>query len=168
MDLQPFVTAYAATVACWPTSSREVAMWCGRQEFPLPAQVVADWQRGEDVRAHLLVEGRDPLGYGELWLDAEEDEVELARIIVAPSARGRGIGRELVRGLTALAWETGHANVFMRVHPDNDRALRCYRGAGYLPVDAHLAAEWNAAQPVDYTWLRHAGPGDHLPPPACP
>ncbi|MFI6450231.1 hypothetical protein ACIBF6_01630 [Streptosporangium amethystogenes] len=64
MNLQPFMTTYTATVAGWPASSREVAMWCGRQEFP-------------------------------------------------------------------------------------------YRGAGYLPVDAHLAAEWNAAQPVDYTWLRH-------------
>ncbi|MGJ6963631.1 GNAT family N-acetyltransferase [Streptosporangium sp. G11] len=160
MDLLPFAATYAATVAGWPASSREVAMWCGRQEFPLPARVVDDWQRGEDVRSHVLLADGALLGYGELWIDTEEDEIELARIIVAPGARGRGIGRELVRGLAALARDAGYANVFMRVHPDNDRALRCYRGAGFLPVDAHLAAEWNVSQPVGYVWLRHAGPGD--------
>ncbi|GAA4181662.1 hypothetical protein GCM10022252_06410 [Streptosporangium oxazolinicum] len=163
MDLLPFTATYAATVAGWPASPLEVAMWCGRHEFPLPARVVADWQRGEDVRSHLLLAEEGPLGYGELWVDTEEDEIELARIIVAPGARGRGIGRELVRGLAALAREAGYANVFMRVHPDNDRALRCYRGAGFLLVDAHLAAEWNVAQPVDYVWLRHAGPGEPAP-----
>ncbi|GAA3076628.1 GNAT family N-acetyltransferase [Streptosporangium carneum] len=156
MNLLPFATTYAATVAGWPASAREVAMWCGRQEFPLPSQAVADWQAAQDVRSHMLFEGREPLGYGELWFDAKEDEVELARIIVAPGARGAGVGRELVRELVALAREAGYADVFMRVHPDNERALRCYRRAGFLPVDAHLAAEWNSAQPVDYVWLRHA------------
>ncbi|WP_436758716.1 GNAT family N-acetyltransferase [Streptosporangium sp. V21-05] len=160
MDLLPFDTAHASTVAGWPASPREVEMWCGRHEFPLPARVVADWQLGEDVRSHMLFADGDPLGYGELWVDPEEGEIELARIIVAPGARGAGIGRHLVRGLAALARDTGYADVFMRVHPDNDRALRCYRGAGFLTVDAHLAAEWNVPQPVDYVWLRHADPGD--------
>ena len=72
-----------------------------------------------------------------------------------------------MRGLAALARDAGYANVFMRVHPDNDRALRCYRGAGFLPVDAHLAAEWNAVQPVGYVWLRHAGPEED-PGPSVP
>ncbi|MEU8382658.1 GNAT family N-acetyltransferase [Streptosporangium sp. NPDC048865] len=158
MDLLPFATSHAATVAGWPASPEEVAMWCGRHEFPLPARVVTDWQLGEDVRSHMLFADGDLLGYGELWVDPEEGEIELARIIVAPGARGRGIGRELVRGLTALARDAGYADVFMRVHPDNDRALRCYRGAGFVPVDAHLAAEWNLPQPVAYVWLRHAAP----------
>jgi hypothetical protein len=43
----------------------------------------------------------------------------------------------------------------MRVHPDNDRALSCYWGAGFVPVDAALAESWNAVQPVNYVWLRH-------------
>jgi hypothetical protein len=31
-------------------------------------------------------------GYGELWLDTDEDEVELARLIVPPDRRHQGLG----------------------------------------------------------------------------
>ncbi|MCX5233528.1 N-acetyltransferase [Streptomyces sp. NBC_00233] len=154
MDLLPFADAHAITVAGWPTSAGEVVMWCGRQEFPVPTQTITDWQRDDDVQAHVLVEDEKVVGYGELWFDAEEDEVELARIIVAPGNRGKGLGRVLVRGLLAQALGAGYSDVFMRVHPDNEKALRCYRGAGFMPVDAALAESWNAAQPVNYVWLQ--------------
>ncbi|MEV8585551.1 GNAT family N-acetyltransferase [Streptomyces sp. NPDC051180] len=154
LDLLPFTPAHAATVAGWPASADEVVLWCGRKEFPVPPETVADWQRDDDVRAHVLVEQGGVVGYGELWLDAEEDEVELARIIVAPGDRGRGLGRVLVRELLARALGTGYADVFLRVHPDNAPALGCYLGAGFTPVDADLAASWNEVQPVDYVWLR--------------
>ncbi|MGW3943035.1 GNAT family N-acetyltransferase, partial [Streptomyces phaeochromogenes] len=94
MDLLPFTAAHATTVATWPVSAAEVAMWCGRREFPVAGETVAAWQQDTDVTARLLVEDERPVAYGELWFDAEEDEVELARIIVAPEARGRGRGRE--------------------------------------------------------------------------
>lgn len=134
MNLLPFATAHAATVAGWPTTPTEVVMWCGQQEFPVPARTISAWQQDDDVQAHVLVEREELVGYGELWFDAEEDEVELARIIVAPEARGKGLGRVLVRGLLARAHKAGWADVFMRVHPDNETALRCYLGSGFVPV----------------------------------
>ncbi|MGW2271583.1 GNAT family N-acetyltransferase [Streptomyces yangpuensis] len=169
MDLLPFTAAHAAAVAGWPTSADEVVRWCGRQEFPLSTRTVTEWQQDPDVRAHVLVEDGTVVGYGELWLDDEEDEVELARLIVAPDTRGKGRGRVLVRGLLARAVAAGYRDVFMRVHPDNERALRCYRGAGFMPVDPALSETWNEAQPVGYVWLQgdtetpagdsHAAPG---------
>ncbi len=156
MHLLPFSPVHATLVAGWPASAGEVALWCGRREFPVPARAVTDWQRDADVQAHVLVDGEQILGYGELWLDTEEDEVELARVIVAPGVRGTGLGRVLVRGLLARAVEAGFSDVFMRVHPDNARALRCYKGAGFAPVDPALAAAWNEAQPVGYVWLQAA------------
>ncbi|MGW7077903.1 GNAT family N-acetyltransferase [Streptomyces sp. NPDC054866] len=159
MELRPFAVADADTVARWPASAGEVALWCGLREFPVAARVVAGWQLEEGVRGHVLVEGETLLGYGEVWCDEEEGEAELARIIVAPGARGRGVGRRLVRGLVGRALRAGYAEIFMRVHPGNTAALRCYRGAGFLPVDPALAAEWNAPQPVPYVWLRHMGGG---------
>lgn len=165
MELRPFALADAATVARWPASAAEVALWCGLHDFPVTAHVVAGWQLDADVRGHVLVEAEGdtpigtPVGYGEVWCDEAEGEAELARIIVAPSARGRGVGRRLVRGLAEQAIRLGYAEIFMRVHPGNAAALRCYRGAGFLPVDPALAAEWNAPQPVSYAWLRHVPSG---------
>ncbi|MFE6158330.1 GNAT family N-acetyltransferase [Streptomyces sp. NPDC056486] len=159
MELRPFAVADATTVAGWPASAGEVALWCGLRDFPVAARVVAGWQQDGDVRGHVLVEGERLRAYGEVWCDEEEDEAELARIIVAPAFRGRGVGRMLVRGLAELALRVGYTEIFMRVHPGNAAALRCYRGAGFLPVDPALAEEWNAPQPVSYVWLRRADAG---------
>ncbi|MFF0885422.1 GNAT family N-acetyltransferase [Streptomyces sp. NPDC003456] len=156
MELRPFAPPHASAVAGWPTSAEEVLMWCGRHEFPLSVRTLSGWHEDDDVRPHVLVEGDTPIACGELWFDAEENEVELARLIVAPGMRGEGLGRQLVAGLLARAVEAGYDDVFLRVHPDNDRALGCYLGAGFVPVDPALAESWNAVQPVPYTWLRNA------------
>lgn len=161
MQFLPFDPAHVALVGSWPRSAQEAEWWCGAGPFPVPAQTVADWQREADVRAYMLLTAGAIAAYGEVWTDAEEDEVELARIIVAPAARGNGLGRALVRGLLSEAAQTGYPGIFIRVHPANEIALRCYRGAGFEAVDPGLARTWNAGQPVMYAWLRHTG---HTPP----
>ncbi len=151
MGLRSFETADAAVVAGWAGSAEECRRWCSRDE--VTAETVTGWAAESDVTAYLLVEDGEPVGYGELWTDDEEGEVELARLIVAPAFRGRGLGRRLVSELTALAQDR-HPAVFMRVHPDNSAALRCYTGTGYEHVPPEQAGEWNRVQPVPYVWLR--------------
>ncbi|GGY65135.1 hypothetical protein GCM10010363_53200 [Streptomyces omiyaensis] len=155
MDLLPCAPGHAAAVARWPASATEALHWCGHRGHPVPAETVAGWSRDPDSHAYVLTDGTELLGYGEVWHDHEEDEAELARIVVAPDARGRGLGRALVRLLLAEARAAGFAEVFLRVHPNNAGALRCYEGAGFGRVDAGTAAAWNAAQPVAYVWLRN-------------
>jgi ribosomal protein S18 acetylase RimI-like enzyme len=157
VELSPFDAADAAVVASWPQSSREAAMWCGSREFPVPAQTVASCQREDDVRARVLLADDSLVGYGELWTDPAESEVELARLIVGPGQRRKGMGQVLVRRLLSEARDAGYSDIFLRVHPDNDPALRCYRRTGFMTVDAGLAAAWNVGQPVGYVWLRHDG-----------
>ena len=94
-----------------------------------------------------------PMAYGELWLEAEEDEVELARLIVEPMMRGRGVGRRLVAALVEKAALTGLSGVILRVDPGNAAAVRCYRACGFRDLDAHRNAEWNKGQPATYTWM---------------
>jgi [ribosomal protein S18]-alanine N-acetyltransferase len=84
--------------------------------------------------------------------DGDEAEVELARLIVDPGERGLGLGRHLVMALAAVA-RSRHPRVFLRVHPDNVAARRCCARTGFEPVAPHLAALWNASQPIDYVWL---------------
>ncbi|MDX3072942.1 GNAT family N-acetyltransferase [Streptomyces sp. NPDC088354] len=157
-------TAYATAVAAWPASAREVSLWCGRRDFPVPPQVVAAWRDEEDVEAYVARDASGALvAYGELWVDPGESEVEVARVVVSPGARGRVVGRRFVSALAVRAREaTGCGDVFLRVHPDNTPALHSYRAAGFTPVAPALAAEWKAPQPVASVWLRHA-PGTGSP-----
>ena len=150
MPLRPFDVADAATVAGWARTAEEASMWCGHAGWPVPADKVAAWSTEDGVRPFGLHVGEELIGYGELWVDHDEAEVELARLIVDPRHRGQGAGRELVGGLVARA---EYPDIFLRVHPDNTVALRCYTGAGFIRVDAVREAEWNAHQPVAYVWL---------------
>jgi ribosomal-protein-alanine N-acetyltransferase len=164
MHLRPFAgdeadpggtLARAETVAAWCTSPDEAGMWCGYRGGLVPAEKIIGWAAEDGVRQFGLDDGGQLVAYGELWLDDDEREVELARLIVDPTRRGRGLGRTLVAELATLA-RRHYPDVFMRVHPANAAALHCYAGAGFVRVPAELETQWNERQPVAYVWLRDA------------
>jgi ribosomal protein S18 acetylase RimI-like enzyme len=153
MELQTLNSAAAALVSSWSTSPDEVFAWCSRTEAPVPAEVIAGWSEPADVDAYMLVDDEgEPVAYGELWTDDDEHEVELARLIVAPALRGRGVGRQLVARLTELALRR-HPFVALRVHPDNAVARRCYAAAGFERATPSEEDEWNRGQPVAFAWM---------------
>jgi len=119
---------------------------------PRPAEQIRA-RGGEDgVEQFGLYRDERLVGYGELWADDGEAEVELARLIVDPGERGQGLGQRLVTELAGLA-RARYPRVFLRVHPGNIAAQRCYTAAGFTPVEPHQAAEWNVGQPVSYLWF---------------
>ena len=153
MQLQPFTVAAAAQISAWATSRDEVFKWCSRTEAPAPAAIIVAWSEPADVASYVLVDDDGALvAYGELWIDDDEHEVELARLIVAPWLRGRGIGRRFVTMLTEEA-RRHHRFVALRVHPDNEPAQRCYAAAGFERATASEEGEWNRGQPVGFVWM---------------
>jgi ribosomal protein S18 acetylase RimI-like enzyme len=158
MELRGFTEEYGRSVAGWATTAQEVALLCGREEYPFPEELIGSWRKVDpDIRSYLYFEGETPVGYGEVWLDDEEDEVELARIIVDPAQRGRGIGVALVRALLEPAVAAGHPDIFLRVRPDNAAAIKTYLTVGFADVSQQEMTEWNAAQPIPYRWMRYTG-----------
>lgn len=120
-----------------------------------PDQVLAWWADAEvEVVPRVMVGSeRQLVAYGELWLDPAEDEVELARLIVAPELRGRGLGRQLTRILAAKAAATGLATTFLRVEPDNEKAIRCYLASGFVRLGPEESAVWNEGQRREWVWM---------------
>ena len=154
--LREFRKSDAREVARWPTSSEDVRRWAGNDPgWPVDVSVFGRWHAEPDVRPYVLCDGEEPVGYGEVWIDEPEQEVELARIIVSPDRRGRGVGQRLVRLLLERASLVGLPDAFVRVVPENGSALACYRGAGFSPVSESEREEFNRGQPVDYVWMHY-------------
>ena len=69
--------------------------------------------------------------YAGLLAPAGSGEADVQTIAVAEEARGRGIGRTLMRSLIAEARRRGARNVFLEVRADNPVARGLYRSLGF-------------------------------------
>ena len=158
MPLQPFEPERAALVASWAAGDETVIRaWIAIESDEVPADVVASWSQDDDVEAFLFTESADgpPVAYGELWLDHEAGDLELARLLVAPERRGQGVGRVFVRALVDRARRT-HPElslVLLRVQPENSRAIRAYAAAGFVDVPTDEQATYNEGERIAYHWM---------------
>lgn len=59
---------------------------------------------------------------------------EVKRMYVAPEARGRGVGRALLRGLEAWAAEWGYARLILETGTAQPEAVALYESAGWIPI----------------------------------
>lgn len=153
--LVAFDAAHIATLAAWATSDLERDWWASiAPDRTVDAALFREWHHDACVRPHVLVEDGEVCAYGELWEDRDLGEAELARLLVAPARRNRGVGQRLVRHLAAAARARGFDEVWLRVHPENSAALSCYRRAGFVRAEADAEARFNAGQPRRYVWMR--------------
>lgn len=154
--LLEFRDAHAREISRWATSVEEVRRWSGSDTgFPVDVSVFRRWHADPDVKPYVLCDGAALIGYGEVWVDEAEHEVELGRIIVSPARRGRGVGKRFVRLLLKRAARSDFPDAFVRVVPDNHGAIACYRSAGFSLVPESEREQYNRGQPVDYVWMRH-------------
>lgn len=156
VKLQPFEPGLAEEIATWTTSADEVNAWSSRFDDHVPPEVIVGWSGADDVEAYVGVVDATVLAYGELWLDPDEGEVELARLLLEPSRRGRGLGKKLT-GLLVERARQAHpelSHVILRVRPDNTVARHAYVRAGFVELDAAEAKIWNEGQRAEYVWMR--------------
>lgn len=104
-------------------SDPEVARWLGDGQVP-STDLTLGIERVDD----------GALIGGLALLDVSEDRrAELVIAIGDPSARGKGYGREAIALLVGHAFTAlGLREVFLRVHADNRRAVRCYLACGFV------------------------------------
>ena len=137
----------------WLRTAEEAAHWAALDRTPV-LDDLARWHAQPDVIPFAWLEGEALIGYGEVWEDREEDEAELARLVIAPEHRGRGHGRALTRSLAEEAHGRGFEAVWLRVVPGNAAAIRAYEAAGFARATPDEESEFNAGQPRVFLWLR--------------
>ena len=150
--LVPYDGSCAASVVGWCAASPFSREWVPSGAAD-PDAVLAGWHTDPDISGYLLLRDGVPVAYGELWVEADEDEAELAHLVVDPALRRQGLGRALANELVSTARALGVANVFLRVHPDNEVGIACYTSVGFVPVSDEEETAFNAGQPAAYRWM---------------
>lgn len=91
------------------------------------------WLAAEDQHCFFLMnEDNEAVGYGEIWVDSREGDLELAHLIIDPARRSKGLGKILVQLLEARARDFQFPMLYMRVNPENAQAIKCYSGCGFI------------------------------------
>lgn len=93
-------------------------------------------QRLADVPFNVIaVSDGLPVGQASSTTADEDGCVELISMWVAPEARGTGAARALIDAVTEWARRVDAVGVRLSVRRENERAIRVYLGADFIPVD---------------------------------
>lgn len=151
MRLEPFQVSFAGSVRRWALESGSFAPWTSSPSDEVFRAAMID----PDIAPYVLLEAERLVAYGEIWSEPASDEIELARIIVDPGMRRRGIGSALVRELISLARGRSGGPIWVRVVPDNTAALACYAKLGFVRASPEDELRFNQeAQSSGMSWLR--------------
>ncbi len=122
-------------VAGWVTSDEETDIWSGGPvSFPIlleECRLAIGWDHAAN---RTLIDRDHVAGFGQI-IDKPDARKHLARIIVDPETRGRGLGRRLVQGLMHEARRCGARCMSLNVHPGNETAIRLYASLGFVPAE---------------------------------
>ena len=130
-DLVPYTSEYAGIVRSWMETEETYKLVCRGTNYPPPDDIVDSWQR-QGVTSYLLISGRKPVAYGEIWDRKAEQAVEIAHVIVETYKRSQGIGTKLLELLFNRASQrAGITRVLINLYNDSTEVLGCCLKAGF-------------------------------------
>lgn len=107
----------------------------------------------EGACVRVATQGAEVVGYGVIWVVA--DEAELANLAVATSVRGRGVGALLLDALLREAAARGATATHLEVRASNRAAVALYESRGF-EVSGRRKGYYSA--PVEDALLMRRGP----------
>jgi len=132
---EPIAPDYEA-LATWITDANACTRWAGPLlPFPFSVNALPRLLQAPGATSHSMSQdGEDFLGFGQFW-PRDHDAVHLGRVIVAPQARGQGLGKTLCLLLAKAALNATQANmVTLKVYRDNPAAMNTYTSLGFVAV----------------------------------
>lgn len=124
-----------AELLTWFPTPEDLLRFAGPDvQWPLSADQLARWRADPQIRVWAATSGAGRIvGYTQL-VDTEPGSARLARVAVAPHARGAGVGGALLAAVLRDAQERGLACVDLNVYEDNEPARRLYGSLGFVDL----------------------------------
>lgn len=138
VDLLPFSRAHFEELATWFANERDAVQWGGpSMTFPIDASQMNAML--EEMRAEpptrmcwMARHDRELVGHAQLGLDWRNGNATLARVAIAPKARGRGLAAAMLSLVIADAFARCEIErVELHVFTFNIPAIRAYQRLGF-------------------------------------
>jgi len=140
LRLRPFRAPDAKEIITWTSAPEEFYKWSAgiMGEYPVSEQrlLQAVSAREDNPRYFPLVafDENGPVGFFSVRTPGEDDrKVRFGYVIVDPSKRGMGYGKQMLKlGLKYMFEIYGADEVSLGVFDNNESAYRCYKSVGFI------------------------------------
>ena len=125
------------TIITWIPDQESCRLWAGPYvKFPCSVDRLKDDIRFSRVNSFALISDRDELvGFGQIF--EKNNRLHLARIIIAPEHRGKGLGKRLCQCLIQEGIKNfGRKEFSLNVYTSNKNAYNLYQNLGFYPDNA--------------------------------
>lgn len=135
MDIVATQPEHLETLKSWFPDKQSIRLWGGPLfRHPFTHASFLEDMRWRDVPAYSLLDEDNRLGgFGQYY--EREGRCHLARLVIDPARRGKGIGRYFIGGLMRIGMsDLGSDECSLFVMSSNQGAIRCYRSLHFLPA----------------------------------
>ncbi|AVJ57416.1 N-acetyltransferase [Idiomarina sp. OT37-5b] len=126
---------HLVTALTWPENEAEFAFWFG-DKIVYGSSADTIWQQiqADSRDTFVFTDETGQLGFGQCY-EREANARHIACLIVAPQARGQGVGRRFVTDLMNHALSISGVNrITLNVYPNNAPARKLYLSLGFNEV----------------------------------
>ncbi|MGM0834696.1 MAG: GNAT family N-acetyltransferase [Bacillota bacterium] len=135
------------TIKGWLKNPQDCEYVTGIRDYS--SDMFYSWYESHDQFGYIFEGDSKNVAYGEIWVDEEEEDIELAHIIVDTSFRNKGIGKRFIQELLEKCKAYPYDWVYMRIEPRNAQAIKCYKGVGFVE-DPSLRSAFNSR----WIWMK--------------
>lgn len=123
------------TLMTWFPDKESSYFWGGPGlRYPFTDQTFLEDMKWEEMPSYSLINSNEEfVGFGQYY--SKLGRCHLARLIISPFYRSKGIGRDLIKQLMKIGMEDFNSKeCSLFVLNANERALKCYKSLGFKIV----------------------------------